>query len=361
MVAPLPPATPAAAQTLDEFVSILPGAITRVVPADVVTVSEVNLQRNRVGWHYQPADLPLLELRPVYEACMRDDPLLRWYADGDDGRAVLGSDLATRRQLHATSLYNELYRPLNIEYQLAFALDMAKPTMVGVVFHRSSSDFSEADRLTADLLRGHLVQAYRNAEAMMQSQQRITILTTATEELGRSTILLSRDRAIVNATPRAHCHLATYCSWPGRGARHRLPEILDAWLRGELKRRSDTALVAHPAVPCSIEKEEGRLSVRAVIQEEQVLLLLEEHRHCSADDPMLLRAPRSLGLSHRESQVLAWVAQGKTNPEIGMILDLSARTIQTHLDRVYRKLDVTSRAAAVAKAIEARALAAETM
>lgn len=54
-------------------------------------------------------------------------------------------------------------------------------------------------------------------------------------------------------------------------------------------------------------------------------------------------------LSARESEVLAWVAMGKTNPEIGSILGISTFTVKNHVQRILKKLDVTNRAQAVGK------------
>lgn len=59
-----------------------------------------------------------------------------------------------------------------------------------------------------------------------------------------------------------------------------------------------------------------------------------------------------LGLSCRESEVLIWVMQGKTNEEIGVVLKISPRTVKKHLERVYRKLGVKTRMAAVFTAAE---------
>ena len=44
------------------------------------------------------------------------------------------------------------------------------------------------------------------------------------------------------------------------------------------------------------------------------------------------------GLSQRESDVLIWIAKGKTNREIGHILGISPRTINKHLEQVFKKL-----------------------
>lgn len=54
-------------------------------------------------------------------------------------------------------------------------------------------------------------------------------------------------------------------------------------------------------------------------------------------------------LSSREFEILEWVRKGKTNQEIGAILDISAFTVKNHLQRVFKKLDVINRAQAVAR------------
>jgi len=56
-------------------------------------------------------------------------------------------------------------------------------------------------------------------------------------------------------------------------------------------------------------------------------------------------------LSDREMEVLRLTAEGHSAPEIGRRLYLSAATVKTHLQRIYEKLGVTDRAAAVAEAM----------
>jgi DNA-binding CsgD family transcriptional regulator len=55
-------------------------------------------------------------------------------------------------------------------------------------------------------------------------------------------------------------------------------------------------------------------------------------------------------LTPREREILAWVARGKTNREIAVALYLAPGTVGKHLANVYAKLDVGSRAGAVARA-----------
>jgi DNA-binding NarL/FixJ family response regulator len=58
-----------------------------------------------------------------------------------------------------------------------------------------------------------------------------------------------------------------------------------------------------------------------------------------------------LGLTQRESEVLALIVTGRSNRAIAGQLTLSAETVKTHIRGIYRKLDVTDRAAAVAAAL----------
>jgi DNA-binding CsgD family transcriptional regulator len=58
-------------------------------------------------------------------------------------------------------------------------------------------------------------------------------------------------------------------------------------------------------------------------------------------------------LTPREREVAALVARGHTNREIGEALFVSTRTVETHVSRVFEKLDVSSRAA-LAAAVERR-------
>lgn len=61
----------------------------------------------------------------------------------------------------------------------------------------------------------------------------------------------------------------------------------------------------------------------------------------------LVEAALDTQLSTREKDIMQWVKEGKTNVEIGIILDISAFTVKNHLQRIFKKLDVLNRAQAV--------------
>lgn len=55
------------------------------------------------------------------------------------------------------------------------------------------------------------------------------------------------------------------------------------------------------------------------------------------------------GLSKREQAVLNWIQQGLSNKEISLALDMSLRTVQRHIQRIYLHLGVQTRAEAIVR------------
>lgn len=62
-------------------------------------------------------------------------------------------------------------------------------------------------------------------------------------------------------------------------------------------------------------------------------------------------------LSERELDVLRLVAEGKTNADIASDLVIAHSTVKTHINRIYRKLSVSTRTQAVARARQLKILA----
>ena len=69
----------------------------------------------------------------------------------------------------------------------------------------------------------------------------------------------------------------------------------------------------------------------------------------AARDPAATRIAQA-ALTPRETQVLSWIAKGKTNRDVAEILGVSPRTVNKHLEHVFEKLGVETRAAAAALA-----------
>lgn len=71
------------------------------------------------------------------------------------------------------------------------------------------------------------------------------------------------------------------------------------------------------------------------------------------DKPAYGKLSSRFQLTEREIEVLRWVSCGKTNKDIGDILQLSPRTVNKHLEHIYIKLGVETRTAATSVALAA--------
>ncbi len=75
----------------------------------------------------------------------------------------------------------------------------------------------------------------------------------------------------------------------------------------------------------------------------EYLMVLEKH----SGEWDLDSVRNALNLTFREAEILMWISRGKTNKEVGIILGSSPRTINKHLEHIFEKLGVATRAAAV--------------
>jgi len=93
------------------------------------------------------------------------------------------------------------------------------------------------------------------------------------------------------------------------------------------------------------------LSFLSSIGPEELLFRLTEIT--AGGEQQLLQ--QALQLTSREAEVLLWLSRGKSNREIGEILDISPRTVNKHLEQIFIKLGVENRASAAARAVRALA------
>ena len=79
-----------------------------------------------------------------------------------------------------------------------------------------------------------------------------------------------------------------------------------------------------------------------------ILAEIIKRRLAPADRSSATDAPQ---LTQRELEVLVWVARGKSSTDIGTLLGLSEATVDYHMQKVMRKLDVATRVQAAIKAL----------
>lgn len=323
-----------AVRDLDEFSRHVVSALRRVVPCGHISYNEVDPRAGRNNMMASPAiDRHLQE---VFERHIADHPLIRHYAEHADRQVRKISDFLTQRQFHQLGIYAEFFRGLGIEHQIALVLPSPPPLVVGIALNRDRPDFTEHERRRLEFLRPHMMQAYRNAQMVTRMKTDIGALIRGVEDVGWGVARLDADGRVSLMSARAVQCLRDYFKWSGR----RLPDSLERWVRrhGRLIRAEEG--YPEPLRPFVLERDGRRLVVRLAGDVGRRLLLFAEH---TSPDPASLER---FGLSRREAEVLAWVAEGKTNAEIAAILGTRPRTVGKHLERVYQKLGVETRTAA---------------
>lgn len=315
-------------------------AARTLIPGEVTTYSDIDLAR---GVPIEASDQPaLLECaaRERFAEYMHEHPLIAHYARTGDGRARKISDLVTRRQLHRTPLYNEYVRPFcGTEHQIAIAIRAGRSRVIGLSMARSGRDYSERDRLLLDLLRPHLVRAAASTSLVAQlTDALMTPFTRSEDSAVEGLVAIDRAGRTRLMTTRARRLLETYVGRVPAG--DRLPDAVRAWVHAHQRgHRSGDA--PGPFDPLEIRGERGTLTIRPRPTPEGLVLLME----AQSTDAAAACVSRAR-LTPRETEVLTWVAEGKTSAEIAKIIGVRPRTVDKHLEHIFSKLGVENRTAA---------------
>jgi DNA-binding CsgD family transcriptional regulator len=169
----------------------------------------------------------------------------------------------------------------------------------------------------------------------------VSPIERAIDILDDGVVLLTATGRVEWMSSRARQQLAAY--FGGKGVTgDALPEPVMRWL---LRHTGTEARPGAPPPPLVVAGDGRQLVVRFLSRGAEALLVLGERPVSVPPDAL-----RPLGLSPRETEVLAWVAEGKKNEEIGMILGASNRTIDKHVQHILSKLGVEGRTAAAAVA-----------
>jgi len=225
--------------------------------------------------------------------------------------------------------------------QLKMNADLAD---IPVIFMTGLSD-------TDDIVRGlevggvdYLIKPINPAELIARmkvhlSNARLTkSAQTALDSTGQHLFTASNEGEVRWATPQTFALFAK-AKIDGRDLNSAFPQQLSAWLA--VARSADDAL--------SIDNSDYPLSIRFVGQHSNgdwLIKLIDGNRPTEA---ALLKS--KLDLTERESDVLFWIANGKTNREAAEILSMSPRTVNKHLEMIFPKLGVENRTAAAGVAL----------
>lgn len=276
---------------------------------------------------------------PTLHALMHQHPILRRTQVRGPSPALTFGDCMPRRAAERLPLFNEYYRQVGTRDQLVMLLRPGRELMRSVSVNRSRASFTARDRGVMDLLRPHFEQAHRRA-TLLEDVVGLLGSPDAAGGDGRGRGLMAVDAAgrVEFASREAGLWLSAACrDRVAEGAP--VPAEVRAWLRTQ--ELGPDAGFSPLQLPVADGKVLLRIGRRA---DDRALVVVEK-----------IPGPDRIGigrLTPREREVLAWVARGKTNPEIAVILGAGQRTIEKHLENILAKLAVENRAGAMLIALE---------
>lgn len=272
-------------------------------------------------------------LNEVFAMHVDQHPSISYVRRTQSANAVKISDFLTADQWQRTDLYNEFFRKLHIEHQMAFMFTLGA-NEIGFAANRRRRDFSEVHRFLLQFIAPHLSQAIQNAAALDRLRQAVDAPG------GGGTIIVDGEGRVLFCSPKASDCAARFFGSPVAG---RLPEDLFRWLRGILENPNLDGIASGALQPLTKEGARSCLTVRLVPNHlaNEHTLVLEEHARS-----VPYTVFEDYGLTRREAEVLNWLSQGKTNPEMAIILGISVKTVGHHVEHILAKLGVERRASA---------------
>jgi DNA-binding NarL/FixJ family response regulator len=166
--------------------------------------------------------------------------------------------------------------------------------------------------------------------------------------------LFATDRAgeVLWCTPKARQLLSHSSAGPAAGgapdAREMAEPALPAEVIEQLQRFRHTKNQGNARCAFSVGGRRLECSFVSPLGSDELLFRIAEVMDNDAEKANL---QLSHSLTSREAEVLLWISRGKSNRDIGEILDISPRTVNKHLEQVFVKLGVENRAAAAAVAV----------
>lgn len=315
------------AASMDDLRASLLPTLRRMVRAEYASYNEVGPGASMVAI----ADPQLPEW--AYAAWARhseQNPLVARHVRTRDSRPYQWSDVVGASEFRRTALFRELYKPLGIDHQIAFTLPSPAELTIGVALSRAGRAYSESEREMLDLARPHIIQAYRNAQVRDELAGLLDEVSRGVDASGQGVAVLTADDTVSFASARA----VALVERAGAGAlREGQPPPA-----GLVTSARTTMLSVEGGDSVLVRRVDG-------LQAGSTVLILEAAKRAVSIDVL-----RSLGLTPREAEVLAGLAQGTDSAEVAAELGVSGRTLQKHVQAIHAKLGVRSRAQAVATA-----------
>jgi DNA-binding CsgD family transcriptional regulator len=253
-------------------------------------------------------------------------------------QAVRISDGSTLRAWKQTNLYQETFRPFGFVHQIGGLAAREGGHFRSYAVIRGQEDFADRERDILTLMTRELSRIHRRAD----TREQLHALAAGAREAVRTD---ERGVAVVDARGTL------------RPLNAKAAEVL-----ADPRVRGDAGLCRELAVDKEVRPVVRVLHLRGAAGplRIQIVPALEPLLRCLLiihDDGRSAAAAHEYRITARECQVLGLVAEGRTAAAIARRLQLSPRTVEKHLERLYTKLGVSDRVGAVLRGQELGILA----
>ena len=327
------------------FLSILKGMIA----SEQIAFNDFNPQSGEIAitWGMEVPST-LLKLVPVFEKHVLENPLVpKLFSRDPVLPATRITDVVSKETFWETNIYNEFYRKIGADFQMACGLTTRKSPYLALALNREGQDFTDEEVFILDVLRAHMQQALDISHALGSAMETVSSLMAAVQREGKGIICFDGEHRVLFATTVAEeCAEALFYCRPRAG--HLLPRALRECV--EKLRLPEFLSNLKPRDPIVFSRQDGSsVSVKLAYDPERSNHSLIFERETYLSEPRQLKP---LGLSLRETDVAHWVLHNKTNWEIGQILHISSRTVEKHVERIFSKLGVNNRQHLISKVRE---------
>ncbi len=342
------------ARDFDQFVAFLLATLPILVRSEVTSYNEMRPAEQRSTNWVDPPSLMTPERHEAFARVVHLEPVISHFERNPKSPPVRLSDFMSSIRLRNSALYSEHYGPLGkVEDTVAilWRSEVGGINATGLLRHKR---FTDRDLALVQFLAPHLIQAHANSIEVTKMEREATRLAKVLDASSRALVVLKRDHTIDFATELASGWMREY--FDDARASDRLPEVLDLWIRQHDSAVRQTLELPKPRDPLVVNRKDRRLVARLLSGDDEILLLLEEQT-----TSIEMAALSSLGLTPRESEVLAHMANGLSKARIAQLLGTSLRTVDTHVQNILGALGVPSSTAATAKAFQASTLGSDKL
>lgn len=295
--------------------------IRGLVPCESINLGTIDLESEE-GFHFSlDGFLMPAERRALLPHFKHQHPMLEHARRHGYNPPLRFTDFYSRRQFEERPLYRECYRGYT-HSMLTFGVAAPPGLNVSFVLSREDKDFSDDDCQALAVLQPLIASVLH--QRMLRDAYQVKHVNGPSTGVAYG-IGPNLQVADTQAMELLQTHFPT-------SNRHRLSPAL--WTALLLQFGQVTPVKSFP--------EGGRLYIRIGPSLNAWRMEIWE-----ADGHVPDNVLADFRLTNRQGEVARWLAMGKSNAEIALILGISARTVEKHLETIYRQLGVENRIAAM--------------